>query len=120
MKIRTIILMSILILLITSRILTQETDPIGCEIFFDINEPFTGSLPEIGRDEIDDIKWVHSTEEGGLIPLDICYASSANRLFVYGDRRISIIDATTEEIINTIDASEYGHWKYFARTFLNE
>ncbi len=116
MKTKLRFMMIILLLSILYTGFAQEIYPYDENVLFDINEPFTGGSPETGRDEIEDIQWVHNNEEEGLIPLDICYIPSANRLFVYGERRISIIDATTEEVISTIDASEYGHWKYFART----
>ncbi|KQC04734.1 MAG: hypothetical protein APR54_02020 [Candidatus Cloacimonas sp. SDB] len=100
----------------TSLVIGQQIENEQFEITFDSTARFSEGIPEIGRDEVDYLKWVQSNEEGGCIPSDICYVPSENSFFIYGDRRISIIDAETESILNTIDTSVKGHWKYFPRT----
>lgn len=56
-------------------------------------------------------------EYGGVSPLDVCYVGygSINKLYVYGDHRILIYNASDLNLLGTLDISDYGHFSIQTR-----
>ena len=60
-------------------------------------------------DQLIQTTWVPNLP-GGIIPYDMIYCGvSINKLFVYGDRKIIVIDGITNEVIHEIYLSDYGN-----------
>jgi len=47
----------------------------------------------------------------GAVPMDIVYLESANRFYVYGKRRLLVIDGATNEITNSIEISTHSQYE---------
>ena len=89
-----------------------QTEPIDLHAYIDTiqvnnNAPPTDfTFAEGVASEVEAIMLANAL--GGIAPLDILYVSSVNSYYVYGYHSISIVDATTHQLVESIDISNYG------------
>ena len=59
-------------------------------------------------------------DDGGILPDDILYVPEINRIFVYGGKKLMILNSQTHDHIATLNISSYGRYypSYFSPFFL--
>lgn len=91
----------------------------GVEHDFDVDIDYFGLLEtldlNVSSSETIETMWLPD-ENGGAVPVEVLYNSVSDKLYVFGNRRLSIINPNTMEIINTITVSDKGlhHVEEFA------
>lgn len=76
-------------------------------------------LPETGEDYL--ISNLYSPDNyGGCLPLDVCYNTIQNKLYLYGGQNIIVVDALTNSKIKEIEVSETFTYSYASALYRKE
>jgi len=73
---------------------------------YDINDPGEG-VNSFGNTMLEETLWLPD-DNGGARPLDICYNPFYNKYYIYGGRRLIIIDGLSNEVIEAVTVSDGG------------
>ncbi|MCD4663804.1 MAG: hypothetical protein K8R68_00950 [Bacteroidales bacterium] len=83
-------------------------DPIGIEYTEYIFEgPGIPNEPDF-EETLNNV-WIEN-EFGGIVPIDILALDNQNKIYVYGNNRLVILNSVTNERIGAIDISPYGQY----------
>jgi len=74
------------------------------EVFVDST---ANELTSFGDDYLDDTVWMPD-ELGGCLPVDVCYNSANNKFYLFGGRRVIVIDGATNNVLDAITVSSKG------------
>lgn len=88
-----------------------ESEKISTAVSFFDEFEYTGQAP-INADNRDLIAINHTIldELGGAIPMDILYIESQSKYYVYGKRRLIVIDATDNTVTKSIEISTHSQY----------
>jgi len=107
-------------LIILSGVSFSQTElEITSSAFSYLDENIQETLPMVSPDNTMSSSFIGnisiSDEMGGAVPMDIIYLPAHNKFYVYGKRRLLVIDANSNTVVNSINISTNSQYHPVAR-----